>query len=173
MNTQTIRLAAVLALALTGCYAQLEDKSVVIRGPIPVAVPNGTLALPPFSFDVGDITVDQKAKDSSLKLRSATIVVPDSQPETFFNAVTEAKLVITAPADPTLPAVTLTYAQVAGALPGRSLKLADGEGTNLLPYLQGKALTVTITITGTGAANSPTDNNLDLEFDLLGKVTFP
>jgi hypothetical protein len=175
MTTPSIRLAAVLAVALTGCYAQLEESSLVISQPLGVTVPGaaaaGDVTLPTITFQVGDVTVDAGDTDSKLVLTTASLVMTAGT--TDFSGVTGAALTVTPPAGSSLQPVTLTYDRTRDGPAGTTLTMKRGaEEVNLLPYLEAQSLLLDVSLSGAAPTTAWTAD-LDLDFHLLGKVTFP
>jgi hypothetical protein len=199
MKTTTIRFAALLAVALSGCYAQLEEDTIVITNPIADANGNrltipgvpigGTLPAIEFPFEVGEITIDEKMKESRLSLRSAALVMETGTGN--FEGVSSATLTISAPTDPSLPPLVARYDRSRGDQPetmtcppatptsppcpeGQPLIRLTPEGdVNLLSYLEASRLQIGFTLTAETVPTADWTGSLDLNFHILGKVTFP
>jgi len=171
MKTKSIRLAAILTVALSGCYAQLEENSIVISHPlaVPGAPAGGSVTVPSVNFEVGDVEVDAGDKESKLSLSTATLTAGSAT----LGGITSATLTIAPPDGSTLEPVTLTYDKNRDGAAGATLVLKRGaEEANLLPYLASKRLQLAIELAGDAPSTSWTAD-LDLDFHLLGKVKIP
>jgi hypothetical protein len=175
MTIRTAPLLAAAALLASGCFAQLEEKSLVIRRPLGYTIPGATSAvsldLPDVVFDVGDITIDGSSKDSQLTIKTATLILPGGASATF-SGITDGVLEVTAPNDPSLPAVALTYDKARDGPAGTTLVMSGNPDANVLAYLQQKTLAMHIKLNGQAPIEAWTAD-LAIDFYLLGKIRFP
>ena len=178
-------------LLLAACdplfYAKVDAPSVAITqslpGPIPgapqvpVTVPTSLIQ---YSFDIGQVTVDQSSKDSSLTLNGATVAITSSGPPSF-SGIDELDLVVAPPSgDPTLTAVTVArYSKSAGvgtlSTDGKTLTLAPPEKVELLPYLQGTVLTVSLSGSGIlpGPVGTTWTADVTIDFHVIAQKNLP
>ena len=175
MTTRTAPFLAAAALLAAGCYAQVEEKSLVIRRPLGYTVDAATssvsLDLPDVNFDVGDITIDGNSKDSQLTLKTATLILPNGAAASF-SGITGGVLEVSAPNDRSLAPVSLTYDKARDGPADRTLVMSGSPDTNVLPYLQQKTLSMHIRLVGQAPTTAWTAD-IAIDFYLLGKIRFP
>ncbi len=198
MKTTWSGFAAVCALALSGCYAQLEEKTLVVTNPIQTA--NGPITIPgidigvtlpaiAFVFDLGDITVDESTKDSKLSVNSASLVMSTGNGD--FEGISIATLAILSPGDPSLTPLRLTYERSRGDRPDTLtcppttptsppclagqpvIRLKPVEEVNLLSYVQAKQLRMELTLSVERTPTQAWTGAVELDLNVLAKVTFP
>jgi hypothetical protein len=178
-------LLAAVALAVTGCdplmYAKLDEPSVAITNTITavglpqVDVPSVTVAN--VTFQIGDITVDESSKDSSLWLNKATLQLLNPGPGTTFAGIKTASIAISAPPGNTnlVTQVVASYDQARDGPAGDTLVLAATQEINLIPYLSSKTLVVDLT--GSGVPPGPLGvtwtADLTLDFHVIAQKNLP
>jgi hypothetical protein len=171
MTTRTAPLLAAAALLAAGCYAQVEEKSLVIRRPIGYTIDAASLTIPKVTFDVGDLTIDGNSKDSQLTLKTATLILPGGSSASF-SGITSGVIKVSAPNDTSLAPVSLTYDQARDGPAGTTLVMSGSPDTNVLPYLQQKTLSLDIELNGQAPTTAWTAD-ISIDFFLLGKIRFP
>lgn len=149
-------------LALVACspliYGKLESRSVAITqsnisvpgyGGGPVSIPANLFSFP---FEVGDVTVDESSKDSSLKLNGAMVEITGTSAATF-QGVDEFQISLTPPGG--APQIVARYKKgQIGTLStnGKTITLVPVGDIELLGFLSNKSLTVGMSGSGTPPA---------------------
>lgn len=140
-------------------YGKIDAPSVAVTNTIPGTIPGYTGPaltvpvdlIPSFTFTVGEVTVDESSRDSSIKLNSAAITITTADPTIKLDGIRSADLTLIAPGGISRPVAKYDAAAKIGSISadGKTLTLAPTSDLELLGFLSNKTLTVKVGGAGT------------------------
>lgn len=181
--TKTLRaLLTTSALASLACsplmYGKLDAPSVAVTNTIPGTIPGYTGPalsapvdlFPSFTFTVGEVTVDESSKDSSIKLNGAAITITTADPTIKLDGIQSADLTLIAPGGTPRSVAKYDAAAKVGSISadGKTLTLAPTSDLELLSFLTNQTLTVKIGGTGTPPSKAWT-GEVTLDFHVIAQ----
>jgi hypothetical protein len=181
--TKTLRTLLTTAVAaLLACsplmYGKIDAPSVAVTNTIPGTIP-GYIGpaltvpvdlIPSFTFTVGEVTVDESSKDSSIKLNSAAITITTPDPTIKLDGIQAADLTLIAPGGAPKSVAKYDVAAKIGSISadGKTLTLAPTSDLELLGFLSNQTLTVKIGGSGTPPSKA-WNGEVTLDFHVIAQ----